>query len=357
MIRVFKISLPLIILILVLPSHALSSGTWEVVTVLLPSQPEQIILKRKRKEKLKYIRIRTRDGAWYRLKDCETGICAIRVRRDTKKRRVPLDALPDTRMTYGKRNITRAWLSKPTNRYRHGVLGDSIEAGALSLIDKDKKARDLNLDLHSVFEDLEVRLADLDKDGDDEIIVVKSYLREGAALAVVELRADGPIIAAETPPIGLPHRWLNPAGIADFDGDGWPEIALVMTPHIGGVLQFWSYRDRQLKREMQLKGFSNHVIGSRIQSMSAVADFDGDKIKDIAVPDGKRSSIRIISLAQGHAAEPARIPLPGQTITEMFAVQDKKTGHIAIVVGLNTKQIAVLRQVEGKAGAKILKHR
>ena len=30
---------------------------------------------------------------------------------------------------------------------------------------------------------------------------------------------------AETPPTGSPNTWLNPAGIADFDGDGMADIA------------------------------------------------------------------------------------------------------------------------------------
>ena len=70
------------------------------------------------------------------------------------------------------------------------------------------------LSANSVFEDRKPRLADLDGDGTDEIIVVRSYLDRGAALSIVKLKAEGLEIVAETPAIGRANRWLNPAGIA-----------------------------------------------------------------------------------------------------------------------------------------------
>jgi hypothetical protein len=36
----------------------------------------------------------------------------------------------------------------------------------------------------------------------------------------------------ETPPISMVHRWLNPAGVADYYGDGRLELALVVTPNL-----------------------------------------------------------------------------------------------------------------------------
>ena len=41
------------------------------------------------------------------------------------------DQLPLSRLAYGQRNIIKAWFAGSTNRYKHGVLGDSLEASQL----------------------------------------------------------------------------------------------------------------------------------------------------------------------------------------------------------------------------------
>ena len=58
----------------------------------------------------------------------------------------------------------------------------------------------LTLPTTHVFEDREPRLADLDGDGTDEVLVVKTDRTAGAALAVVAVHGDALRIVAETPP-------------------------------------------------------------------------------------------------------------------------------------------------------------
>jgi hypothetical protein len=139
----------------------------------------------------------------------------------------PPGALPDLRIATGAGRIAEAWFADPTTRYKHFVLGANYEAASLVVRLRDGTTRKLQLPSDSVFEDREPRLADLDGDGIDEIIVVRTYLDRGAALAVVALRDDKLKIIAETPPTGRPNTWRNPAGIADFDGDGRLDIAEV----------------------------------------------------------------------------------------------------------------------------------
>ena len=97
----------------------------------------------------------------------------------------PEDALPDGRIATGPGDIARAWLAEPTTRYDHGILGDKIEAGSLVIETRDGKRQTVRLNTDAVFEDLEPRIADLDRDGHDEIVVVKSYLKRGSSLAVI----------------------------------------------------------------------------------------------------------------------------------------------------------------------------
>lgn len=314
----------------------------KVTLVTLPAKPVELMFRKKRLT-LRGVRILTADGKRLALADCSTGLCVEPAKDRVVAVQRPAGALPDAVVVTGGRNVRAAWLAAPTRRYDHAVLGDAIEAGAAVAVDRTNKRHRLTLGLDSVFEDRRVRLADLDGDGDDELVVVRAYATEGAALAVLELGSQGLAIKAETPPIGTPNRWLNPAGIADFDGDGRLEVAIVVTPHLGGLLQLWAYRDGRLSRETELKGFSNHFIGSPVQEMSAIADFDGDGVDDLALPDAARRSIRIISFAKSRIAEPDRIELPGAAVTQILVLKPKGPGRPVLLVGLDTGKLAIIR--------------
>lgn len=145
----------------------------------------------------------------------------------------------------------------PTDRYAHGVLGDAIEWGGLEITLADNRIRTVTLPQNHVFEDLAPRLADLDGDGNPEIIVVEADMARGAALAIYG--PEGKI--TETPHIGTRFRWLAPIGAADLDGDGFAEIAYVDRPHLAKTIRVWRYRDRILHPVASLPGFSNHRIG------------------------------------------------------------------------------------------------
>jgi hypothetical protein len=225
----------------------------------------------------------------------------------------PADALPDGRVATGSREIARAWLAEPTGRYGHGVLGDAIEASSLVIERKDARRETVRLGADSVFEFLEPRIADLG-DGSEKIVVVRSYLAAGSALTVIGERNGRYAVLAETPPIGTPNRWLNPAGVADFDGDGAVEIALVRMPHALGRLELWRWSAGKLLKVAVTNDTSNHAIGSRNLGLSAVADFDGDGVVDLAIPSFGRRAIRLLSF-RGGIREIARLALAAPVTT------------------------------------------
>jgi hypothetical protein len=253
---------------------------------------------------------------------------------------LPLHALPDGVIAEGPREVARAWLADPTNRYDHGVLGDAIEAESVVVERRDGRRDVVTLSPDAVFEDLRPRIAPLG--GSDKVVVVKSYLGRGSALAVIGERDGRFEIVAETPPIGAPHRWLNPAGIADFNGDGHPNIALVRMPHAVGRLELWSFRNNALHKTLELGDVSNHVSGSRAQRMSAVADFDGDGRPDLAIASFDRKRLRLIAFAPS-VREIGSIALPSHAVTDFALVKDNG-GHPAVLLGLENGALVLARR-------------
>lgn len=255
----------------------------------------------------------------------------------------PADALPGSRPAHGNGEIAVVWLVGPTDRYDHGVLGDGLEASGLRAVVRPPRAErsgvgkasvvEVTLPPDMVFEDVSPRLADVDGDGRDEIIVVRSRLDSGAALAVYRLENDGEprlSLMAETAPLGTAHRWLNPIGVADFDGDGRPEIALVRTPHIGGVLEFHRFENGSLVKLGEMAGYSNHAIGSSELRLSAIADMDGDGIADVVLPTADRRAVAVVGFAGGTPRESYRRPVheskAGPVTGPFSVISEKVTG-------------------------------
>jgi hypothetical protein len=279
-------------------------------------------------------------GGWFRMVVGSSRL-TLGATAGPPHRALPDGALPDGRIAVGKRDIARAWLAEPTERYRHSALGDAVEAGSLVVERRNGLREVLRLDAGAVFEDLEPRIAELDRSGREFVVVVKSYLHAGSALAVIGGRGGRYEVLAETPPIGIAKRWLNPAGIADFDGDGTADVALVRMPHALGRLELWSWRGDNLQKLTQLSDVANHAFGSRVQRMSAVTDFDGDGNPDLAIPSFDRQALRLIAFAPATRGI-ARVTLPARTTTEIAAIKDA-VGKPAVIVGLENGSLAMVR--------------
>ena len=153
--------------------------------------------------------------------------------------------------------IKSAKFTDPTTRYAHAVLGDDVEWGALELRLKGGKSLRFVLPESRVYEDLAPRLADVDLDGDFEVIVVESSQTQGGRLAIY----DESGVIAVTPFIGRKFRWLAPVGAAGLDGDGTVEIAYVDRPHLAKTLRIWRFEDKQFSEVARLTGVTNHRIG------------------------------------------------------------------------------------------------
>lgn len=221
------------------------------------------------------------------------------------------NGLPDGCVASGGADVQAAWYTQPTDRYQHAILGDALEAGALTVRLASGAQSTLTLPDSLVFEDRTPRLADLDGDGRTEIITIRSSTRSGGSVAVYGVRDEALVELGATPFIGRSNRWLNIAGIADFLGRGDLQVAFVETPHIGGTLKLATFDGHSMLVVARQSGFSNHEIRSREQRLSALADIDGDGRMDLALPDARRTSLELVRFAGSRIETLASIPLPG----------------------------------------------
>ncbi len=276
------------------------------------------------------------------LKSCEGGWSTISNHTINKPPHEPQpNMLPDGDITFGRAAIGKAWLSEPTDRYGHGILGDAIEATVINLQLGDGSTVRFKVDGNGVYEDRRVRLIDLTNDGQEELVLIRSDGDNGAGLVVYHLINNSIKELARAPSIGRPNRWLNPVGAADFNGDGNVEIAYIETPHIGGILRVYGLDKNTMTLKYSAHGFSNHQIGSRVLDMSAVLDWNGDGVADLAIPDASRRSMRIISFKDGIFQELAVKSFPLAISTSVLASDDDKNGKPELYFGLRDGTLIV----------------
>jgi hypothetical protein len=257
---------------------------------------------------------------------------------DAALHEAPRNALPSSRMQIS--GPLTVYLAEARTDYRHGAFGKPAEAGQVVIAEKQAlggvsaEARSVPVTTarvssgpEAVFEDREPRLVALDQTGTPEILVVKSYLDKGSALAIIGKSEGEWKIRAETPPAGEPRRWLNPAAVADFSGGGRPEIALVRTPHLDGVLQIWTWEDGKLALKHETAGYANHAFGSTALDNAVAVDTDGDGRPELVIPTLDRKSLAILRIADG-IKELRRIPLPARVERGVAALGSGPDTHI-----------------------------
>lgn len=235
--------------------------------------------------------------------------------------RLAVSALPDGRILVDERQRLLL-LTQPTDRYSHGVLGDKLEAGGVTLIQTKPEIVVLSTILvaeSQVIEGIAPLWFDLNEDGQREIILTVSDADQGAQIVVYD--EDGHQLAPG-PPVGLGYRWRHQLSVAPFGPNGEMELAAVLTPHIGGVVEFYRLEGTELRIVAQLPGFTSHIIGSRNLDMPVAGDFDGDGRVELLLPTQDRTIIGAIRRVPGGAEVAWRLPLEGRLSTNLAAVVD-----------------------------------
>jgi hypothetical protein len=144
-------------------------------------------------------------------------------------------------------------------RYRHGVLGDAIEATRMLWLERDslQVLREGVLPAPHVMEDIAPRPVALAGRG-TALLTVRSGPLGGqlGLMAASAERSDHLQWAALGDALGIPNRWMSPT----TDGS---RVLSVHTPHIGGVLHEYRLEGGRLVGRVVATGVSTHRLDSR----------------------------------------------------------------------------------------------
>ncbi len=245
--------------------------------------------------------------------------------------RLAVDALPDARILIDE-DGRLLLLTGPTTLYDHGILADEIEASSITLIETQPEPRIVRVipvPEDQVIEGIAPIWADLSDDGQREIIVTLSNNDQGAQLAVYEESGE---LLAVGPAIGQGHRWRNQAAVAPFGPDGRLELVDVLTPHIGGTVEFFQLSQSVLQLSAEITGYTSHVINTRNPDMILAGDFDGDGRVGILIPNQPRTDLNFIQHTTEGAKVAWSIPIGG-TLTTNIAAVTLADNRLAVGIG------------------------
>ena len=256
------------------------------------------------------------------------------LRRGGHSSTLPADALVDGRILFDT-DERILLLAGPSRSYRHGILGDRTEATHIVLVDTrglPKVIRRIGfptrLPRDLVIEGLYPIWTDIDADGAREIVVTASSPVDGARIAVFE--EDGTLLA-EGPPIGVAYRWLHQIAVAPFGPAGETELAIVRTPHIGGIVEFYRLIGAEMRVVARRSGYSSHRIGSRNLDMAIAGDFTGDRKIELLVPTQDFRELAFLTRSGDGVGELFRLPVGGELATNIAALE---TGDGGISIGV-----------------------
>ncbi|MEJ2757212.1 MAG: hypothetical protein P8046_01910 [Anaerolineales bacterium] len=246
------------------------------------------------------------------------------------------DALLDARLLSDEEGNLLA-LVAPSDVYQHGILGDEVEAKGVALVSIGEGVNRLGIFSDQVIEGIAPIWTDLNTDGIREILLTLSNRQSGAQLVV--MNQEGEIIA-QGEPIGTGYRWRHQIAVAPIGPNREMEIVDVLTPHIGGVVEFFRWEGDQLVKVAEISGFTSHVIHTRNLDMAFVADLDADGRLELLLTQQDLSALGILQRSESGVEMVGELPLEGGLTSNLVGIS-LPDGGMVVAAGIGSGNLRV----------------
>lgn len=234
-----------------------------------------------------------------------------------------INALPDGQIMQDERQRLLI-LTDPTNQYQHGILGDILEATSVTMVqlsDQPAVISKYSVPVDWVIESIRPIWRDWDGDGEREVVLTLSNSTSGSKLVLYDEKGN---FLAESLPIGEGFRWRHALDIASFGENGQRLLVDVQTPHIGGVVGFYSWDkvNKVLKTEATLPNYSTHDLGSRAMQMYILMTDEQNEQELLILPNQPKTELAALRFVSGVIHEEWRIPLGGKLSGNLELIEE-----------------------------------
>ncbi|QIN77251.1 hypothetical protein GBA65_00540 [Rubrobacter marinus] len=129
-------------------------------------------------------------------------------------------------------------------------------------------------------------------------------------------------------------QWRHLLAAGPFGPGGEVELAVMRTPHVGGVLEFYrpNFEQGALEISATLPGYTTHTLYSRNLDTARAGDLDGDGSWEVLVPDRFRTGLAAVRRTPDGAEEAWKLPVGGTLTTNLASATDAN-GRLSIAAG------------------------